>query len=131
MSSMPWSRHIWSESSSGVPGSYLAMRRRRALIKENAHRWKPAKGWRAAALQDCGPQNRARQQSVPASHLKITQRKFQSPEVGVVVVPDRKSNINSIARQKRRGLQTFGHVPAESVENNSGPSSRFPVLNSQ
>src|SRR5579863_8478581 len=61
--------------------------------------------------------------------LYIAQRKFQAPIFGVVVMSDRVSDIDRIARQKRSLLQTLCHVPTQGVEDNLG--SQLPGLSSQ
>ena len=59
--------------------------------------------------------------------FEVPQRELQSAEVGMVVVADGECDVDGIARQERRLLQAFGHVPAEGVKYGS----QFSVLSSQ
>ena len=63
---------------------------------------------------------------------EVSQRKLQSAVLGMIVVANAECEIDRISCQKRAWLETFGHVPAESIEDNlaSQVSSEFPVLSS-
>ena len=50
---------------------------------------------------------------------EVAQRQLQAAEVRMVVVADGEGDVERVARQKRRLLQAFGHVPAKGVENGS------------
>ena len=52
--------------------------------------------------------------------LQVAQGKFQSAIFRVVILSYAEDNIDEIAGQKRRLLQPFGHVPAESIEGDLG-----------
>ncbi len=51
-----------------------------------------------------------------AGQSKIAEGKFQSTILRMVILPDRKSDIEGVAGKKGSGLQALGHVPAQSIE---------------
>src|SRR5215469_6734579 len=61
---------------------------------------------------------------------EISQGKLQSAVLGMVVIANRECDIDRISCQKRTFDKAFGHVPAESIEDNLRPQVRsgFPVL---